>query len=189
MSRAAEIAASKGILVVDAAGNDGNDSWHFIIAPADVNGDSLLAIGAVDQTGTPASFSSYGPNALGMIKPDLAARGVGVPVTAPTGNPQQYFSASGTSFATPLTAGLVACMIQARPSWPPGYIIRALRETASNASTPNNRVGYGIPDGLKALRWQPSTANVPPGFNYLRLHRGPNPMRGWPGHGEFRLDG
>ena len=117
VSRAAQIAASKGILVVNSVGNEGNNAWHYIIAPADVDGDSLIAAGAVGSTGQPASFSSYGPSADGRVKPDLAARGVSdwVAMAADTG----YAQVSGTSFSCPLLAGLAACLMQARPDLAP----------------------------------------------------------------------
>jgi subtilisin family serine protease len=176
VSRAAEIAASKGILVVNSAGNEGNKIWHHIVAPADVDGDSLIAAGAVNSLGEPASFSSYGPSADGRVKPDLAACGVSdwVALAADTG----YAQVSGTSFSCPLLAGLAACLMQARPNWPPKLIIRGLRLTASQATAPDDRVGYGLPDGAAVLRWIPDTASVPglpPLALGLRL-TGPNPM-------------
>jgi len=179
ITRYAEIAASKGILVVNAVGNQGNpgDPWHYLIAPSDMNGDSLIAVGAVDDLGRPGVFSSYGPSADGRVKPDLAARGVAVPVPwAPLGN-TGYFSWDGTSFAAPLVAGFAACMMQARPTWRPVDIIRALRESASQASRPDNRLGYGIPDGSRAMCWQPpgsGAPSLPPGIPAAMII-GPNP--------------
>jgi subtilisin family serine protease len=181
ITRYAEIAASKGILVVNAVGNQGNpgDAWHFLIAPSDMNGDSLIAVGAVDDLGRPGVFSSYGPSADGRVKPDLAARGVAVPVPwAPLGD-TGYSSLDGTSFAAPLVAGLAACLMQARPTWRPVDIIRALRASASQASQPDNRLGYGIPDGSRAMCWQPpgsGAPSLPPGIPAAMII-GPNPVR------------
>jgi subtilisin family serine protease len=178
VSRAAEIAASKGILVVNAVGNEGNSPWHYLIAPSDVHPDSLIAVGAVDQDGIEAYFSSYGPSAAGCIKPDLVARGYLDTLVSVTGDPNIYGVGSGTSFSAPLVAGLAACMLQARPAWAPTIIARALRETASRSAAPDNHLGWGIPDGLGALRWEPGVAGVPspsPRFG-LRLV-GPNPLR------------
>lgn len=182
ISQAAEIAASKGILVVNAVGNEGNKSWHYLIAPADVNGDSLIAVGAVNAAGSPASFSSFGPSADGRVKPDLAALGASVPIVSTDSvpgrlyDPTAYTTGSGTSLATPIVAGLAACLLGARPGWTPQQVIRALRETASRAGHPDYRVGYGIPNGARALLWPNlGPEYVPPGSVGIEP-RGPNPF-------------
>jgi serine protease AprX len=174
ITRYAEIAASKGILVVNAVGNEGNKPWIYLVAPADASGDSLIAVGAVDEFGRHGAFSSFGPSADGRIKPDLVARGVQVPLVAPENGNQSYETEDGTSFSTPLVAGLAACLMQARPAWRPVDVVRALRETASQASRPDNSLGYGIPDGARALCWQVGVGVPNP--NTARV-LGPNPMR------------
>jgi len=128
----------------------------------------------VDEFGRHGAFSSFGPSADGRIKPDLAARGVEVPVVAPEFSPQSYEVLDGTSLSTPLVAGLAACLVQARPAWRPVDIIRALRETASQASRPDNSLGFGIPDGARALCWQPGVGIPTPGSAQVL---GPNPAR------------
>jgi hypothetical protein len=142
----ADLAAKKGILVVNSAGNSGNDSWKYIITPAD--GDSVLAVGAVNTSGVVAPFSSYGPSSDGQVKPDVAAVGVQTVIQNPnnivgTGN--------GTSFAAPIMAGLATSLWQGFPEFNNMKIIDALRKAGSIASSPNDRIGYGIPDVKKAL--------------------------------------
>jgi serine protease AprX len=147
ISNAADIAAKKGMLVVVAAGNDGGGSWHYISAPADA--DSVLAIGAVNTSGVVGGFSSYGPSSDGQIKPGVAAVGVGA-VVANTTTGQPSFG-NGTSFACPNMAGLSTCLWQAFPEVNNMNIISALQQSATRATNPDDRVGYGIPDMKKAF--------------------------------------
>ena len=146
-ARAADKAAQKGMLIVVANGNEGDKSWHYLITPADA--DSVLAVGAVDTLGNIAAFSSYGPSSDGQIKPGVAAVGLNAVVAnANTGQPAY---SSGTSFACPNMAGLATCLWQAFPEINNMGIISSLQESASKANTPDNRVGYGIPDLKKAF--------------------------------------
>lgn len=140
----ADLAAKKGILFVNAAGNEGSAAWHFIITPAD--GDSILAIGAVNTSGAVGSFSSYGPSSDGQVKPDVASIGVSAMVQSTSNT---VVTGNGTSFACPNMAGLASILWQGFPEYNNMRIVRALREAGSIASTPNDRIGYGIPD-LKA---------------------------------------
>ncbi len=142
----ADLAASKGILVVNSAGNSGNGSWQYIGAPAD--GDSVFSIGAVDANGNYASFSSTGPTYDGRIKPDVVAQGSGSTViNAWSGN---VATGSGTSFSSPITAGMVACLWQANPGRRNTEVMEAIRQSASLANNPDMLLGWGIPDYLLA---------------------------------------
>lgn len=141
VSRACSIAASKGILVVDAAGNEGNHDWKYIDAPADSYG--ILTVGAVNSNLSPAYFSSYGPSADGRIKPEVADLGVNIPVVAGDGTIRV---GNGTSFATPVIAGISACLWQAFPSASAQELRSAIIESSSQYNAPNNIIGFGIPN-------------------------------------------
>lgn len=146
-SRAADYAAKKGMLLVVAAGNEGNNSWHYLITPSDA--DSVLSVGAVDTTGQVAGFSSYGPSSDGQVKPGVAAVGwLAVVANSSTGQPSY---GNGTSFACPNMAGISTCLWQAFPEISNMGIIDALQLSATKYSNPDNRVGYGIPDAKKAF--------------------------------------
>jgi serine protease AprX len=141
VTRGADMAASKGILVVVSAGNSGNKPWLHITAPAD--GDSVLAVGAVDQSGIYAQFSSQGPSYDGRIKPDVAAVGLGTFVQNASGD---VVPGAGTSFAAPVMSGLSACLWQKFRSLSNYEIIKALQQSSSLNPYPNNFIGWGIPN-------------------------------------------
>jgi len=138
----ADIAASRGIFVANSAGNNGSaiPPQNTLGAPAD--GDSVAAIGAVNSSGSRASFSSTGPTSDGRIKPDLMARGVGTVCADPYG--PGYTSASGTSLSCPLVAGAAALVLQVNPTWTNMEVLEALKNTADNASSPDDSYGWGI---------------------------------------------
>jgi serine protease AprX len=145
-ARAADFAAKKGLMVFNSAGNSGTDYWKMIITPAD--GDSVVAVGSVNTSGTVASNSSYGPSADGRIKPDVASVGVNAIIQLSNNT---IGVGSGTSFACPNMAGLSTCLWQGFPEFNNMRIVRALREAGSIYNTPNVRIGYGIPDMKKAF--------------------------------------
>jgi hypothetical protein len=145
-AKAADLAANKGLLVFNAAGNSGNDYWRMITTPAD--GDSVVAVGAVNTAGVVASFSSYGPSADGRIKPDVVSVGVATMLQAPNNT---IAASNGTSFACPNMAGMATCLWQGFQEFNNMRIIRALKEAGSIYSSPDNRIGYGIPDMKKAF--------------------------------------
>ena len=139
VARGAQIAAEKGILVFAANGNEGNSSWHYLGTPAD--NPKVFSIGAVDINGNPSSFTSYGPNFLGAIKPDAAAKGT----EAATVLNHSVTYVSGTSIATPIAAGAVASFLQFLPSNKNRDEIKnLLRNTASLAPSYDDQLGYGI---------------------------------------------
>ncbi|MFZ9296001.1 MAG: S8 family peptidase, partial [Bacteroidia bacterium] len=141
MSIAATMAARKGILVINAAGNEGNGPWKYISVPADA--DSILAVGAVDTTGRVASFSGYGPTADGRIKPDVSACGWGTWICDGASN---CFYGNGTSFAAPLLAGAAACYWQQHKTLSNIEILNRIKSKSSFAQKPNNRIGWGVPN-------------------------------------------
>lgn len=145
IAKAADMAAARGILVCNSAGNEGNGPWRYLISPCD--GDSVLCVGAVNPTGQHVGFSSYGPSSDGQVKPDVMAMGAQTAVIGFGGNPG---NASGTSFSSPQISGVAACLIQAHPDRSNMEIIEALRQSASQYSSPDSAYGYGIPDACKA---------------------------------------
>lgn len=174
---AADLAVGKGIAVFVSAGNEGLDATHNTLgAPAD--GDSVVSVGAVDNSGTRAYFSSVGPTSDGRIKPDIMAMGQGVRVASfwtTTG----YGISSGTSFSCPLAAGVAALILSQRPSITPMQLAAALKSTASRANNPDREYGWGIINGLAALNSIPATgiedqASVPTGLRILGNY--PNPF-------------
>ncbi|AQG79324.1 S8 family serine peptidase [Spirosoma montaniterrae] len=145
-TRAAQIASETGMVVVVAAGNEGSNAWRYISAPSDAAG--VLCIAAVNQTGQWASFSSIGPAADGRVKPDLAARGQGTIIGNPDG---RIASGNGTSFATPLVAGLAAGFWQANSRLTAVQVVEALRRSGTQAGAPDAQLGYGIPNFARPL--------------------------------------
>lgn len=170
---AADYAASRGIIVVNSAGNEGNSGWNYIGVPAD--GDSVLAVGAVNDQGNYAFFSSNGPSFDGRVKPDVAARGQNTWLYTPYSN-NQPIMANGTSFSSPVMAGAVACLWQAWGTKSNMDIIQAVKRSASQFNSPDTLLGYGIPDftlanSLLGL----GDMNVPGGEE---IHLFPNPWNG-----------
>jgi subtilisin family serine protease len=151
---AADLAASRGVLVVNAAGNEGcGDGDIRLIVPAD--GDSVLTVGASKFDGDPASFSSCGPTSDGRIKPDVIAPGVGVWTALP--NTGFYQPGNGTSFATPIVSGLCALLLEQTPTLTPWDLIELLRSTADRASKPLVTYGWGLVQAVDAADLQVDT--------------------------------
>ena len=145
-TRAANIAAQKGMLVIVAAGNEGDNSWHYISAPSDAA--DIITVGAVDQYDGIAKFSSWGPTADGRTKPEVCARGYQTAVINTMNSSVVY--GNGTSFACPIIAGLAACLWSALPNANNMEIREIIIQSADRYSQPHDQYGYGIPDAWKA---------------------------------------
>ncbi len=141
VTRAADMAAQKGILVVNSAGNSGSSPWKYISAPADA--DSILAVGAVNNKGEYVNFSSIGPSADQRIKPEVACWGNKNQTIGFNG---ETYPGSGTSFAAPLIAGSAACLWQAYPEYTNMDIIESISKSAHQYHAPDRYLGYGIPN-------------------------------------------
>ena len=148
MSIGAEIAASRGMICMNSAGNEG-DGVCTLGIPADA--EHIVTVGAVNSSGERADFSSVGPTYDGRIKPDVMAMGEGTYVASGYGSWWPYYNGDGTSFSCPVLAGAVACLRQARPYASVQEICDALRAAGNYANNPDNYYGYGIPDFVAAL--------------------------------------
>jgi len=140
-ARGGNIAFDKGMILVCSSGNSGDSGSPFPGTPADSKG--VLTIGAVDSNGNYSSFSSYGPTTDGRIKPDVMAQGSSSAVIDTDGNVDY---SSGTSFSSPIMAGVVACLWQSRPEVPNSNIMQIVRESAHLFNNPTDQMGYGIPN-------------------------------------------
>lgn len=146
-TRGALMAARKGLMVVNSAGNSGHQPWKHIGVPADA--DSILAVGAVDQNRNRADFSSIGPSADLRVKPDVSAMGKNTVLIGPQGG---ITTSNGTSFSSPLIAAGLAALRERFPDVPPMQMLEAVRRSAHAWNSPGNGLGYGIPHfGLVAF--------------------------------------
>lgn len=154
VTRAAQMAVDRGVVVVNSAGNSGSSrTWPYMNAPSD--GIDVIAAGALDANRVRASFSSIGPTYDGRIKPDVMAMGVAVRNIV-VGTRDLYQNGNGTSYSCPLIAGVAALILSAHPDLTPLQINEALRLTASQAAQPDNENGYGTVDARAAATyWGP----------------------------------
>lgn len=146
VTRGANIAATRGILVFASAGNEGNDSWKYIIAPSD--GEKVIAVGAVNRDSIPAGFTSFGPAFGGEIKPNVSAIGWNTWLQRSDGS-LGYLN--GTSFSSPVMAGMAACLWQAFPYASAAEVKYALEWSAHLYENPDSLVGFGIPEYGKSF--------------------------------------
>jgi len=172
-----DIAVGLGMVCVTAAGNEGNDqSLYYIISPADA--DSVIAVGAVQENGIIANFSSHGPTFDGRIKPEVCARGSYTWCINPNST-TTYSQMSGTSLACPLVGGAVALICQAKPGWSAMEVREAIMMTASQSGDPDNSYGYGIMNAADAIEYEATVAinrqdDLPSEFHVTNVY--PNPF-------------
>ena len=180
ITRAADAAVARGIVVCNAAGNEGSNTSHnTLIAPAD--GDSVLTVGALGASGNRASYSSVGPTTSvpPRIKPDVMAQGSSPMHASESGITVFTTSGSGTSYACPIAAGVAALVVNARPNATAMQVITALKSTASNSSNPNNLIGWGTVDAVAAINAIPITGVREPEAQPTAFHLDqnyPNPF-------------
>ncbi|MDP2335508.1 MAG: S8 family serine peptidase [Bacteroidota bacterium] len=148
VTQGANMAFQKGILVFTSAGNEGNNLWKHIIAPSD--GENVIGVAAVDKNGIRASFSSVGPAFGGAVKPNVAAMGFKTYLVTGDGT---LGTSSGTSFSSPVLAGMGACLLQANPYANVKQVKASIEFSASQYSKPDSLLGYGIPDFEKADKY------------------------------------
>lgn len=141
ISRGAAMAVNKGIIVLNSAGNEGDDEWHTISVPADAAG--VITVGGVDAKRNYASFSSVGPTSDKRVKPDVMAQGDNTWVASSRG---VFYQGDGTSYACPVMTGAVACLLQANYSRSPAQILDVLHKSSDRYDAPDKYYGYGVPD-------------------------------------------
>lgn len=145
-ARGANMAFSKGMICVTSAGNSGNSANPHIATPADAI--TTLTVGAVDASENYVSFSSIGPSFDGRVKPDVCAKGYAATVSNSSGS---IVNANGTSFSSPILAGMVTTFWSAVPNMTNAQIVQFVKESADIYANPTIYKGYGVPDFQLAL--------------------------------------
>jgi subtilisin family serine protease len=138
------MAACKGMILCNSAGNEGASAWEMIVFPSDAG--NILTVGSIASDSTQASFSSKGYVCEGKVKPDIVAMGVGTTVWGANGK----MISNGTSFSCPIIAGLTASLWQALPELNSLELMHLIRKSANRYQNPDDKTGYGIPDFFKA---------------------------------------
>lgn len=175
ISKVANLAVDKGIVVVCSAGNSGDDAWKYIITPAEA--EKVLAVGAVNSDGTVTKFSSRGfTEEWALPKPDVSAMGAGVAFASTSGD---VVTGNGTSFSAPIVAGMAACLIAYYPDKTAHEIIDLIKSSGNLFPGFNTEYGYGIPDFSKLIKTEPADTTTTPtsvhNFNQENSYIYPNP--------------
>ncbi|MBN1768650.1 MAG: S8 family peptidase [Prolixibacteraceae bacterium] len=168
VSKAANMAVEKGMVVVCSAGNSGNESWRHIAAPSEA--EKVLSVAAVNNQGDTVYFSSAGFNSAPIPKPDIAAMGAQTTIASQNGNIVQ---SSGTSFSSPVIAGMAACMVDIFPEKNASEIISMIRQSGHLYPSHDVKYGYGIPDFSTLFKTEIHAAQMPE-TSIARVH--PNPF-------------
>lgn len=170
VAKGANIAASRGILVFSSAGNEGNKSWKYIVSPSD--GDKVIGVGAVNKDSIPATFTSFGPAYGGKTKPNVSAIGWNTYLQKSDGS---FGYLNGTSFSSPVMAGMAACYWQSVSHVPAAEIKKTIEKFSHLYSNPGAQLGFGVPDFKKAWEYY-----FPLSVNDLNSNSGwllyPNPV-------------
>ena len=169
ITRAVNMATSKGMLCVISAGNEGSGRWRHVSPPADAA--NALSVGAVSASGDRVSFSSVGPTADERIKPDVSALGLQTVVVDASGNVTR---SNGTSFSAPLISGLTAGVWEAFPDATNLEVMEKIRGAGHLALTPNNELGYGIPNFSATIDPILATTEEPRASSHYQVF--PNPI-------------
>ena len=166
-SQCATILGQKGVIVCVAAGNDGNNEYYYVNRPGDAF--DILTVGACTADSLIAGFSSHGPSYDGRVKPDITSQGVATACYYPY---NMLSTADGTSLATPVAAGMYACLWQAMPVYTATEMMQIIRESSHLYHNPNTEFGYGIPDFYGAYASHVGIHD----YNPLQLNIYPNPV-------------
>ncbi len=171
IARTANMAVSKGIFTCVAQGNSGGQAWHYMLTPADA--DSAFSVGSVDGSGQWAN-SGYGPNADGQTKPNGMALGRSTVLIGGNGLPGV---SNGSSFASPLLAGAVACLWQAFPNKTESELRHLVMQVSDRYTSPNNTHGFGVPNMCMAYNLTLGTDDFENGYEG-NFDVYPNPSEG-----------
>jgi len=151
VTKAVELAFSKGIVTITSAGNDGDNSWKYIAAPAD--GKNIISVGSVNSTNIIADYSSRGPTFDGRIKPEVLAQGTSTYHATLAGADSYSSNGSGTSYAAPIVAGIAGLLLSAHPHLTNKQVRNIMLEASDNVETPDTNRGYGLLSAIKAVTY------------------------------------